>query len=51
MADIHTPVEKRLKRDINAKNEIRRDLEKRVSLVRRSSEKLKKCKNLQKTSR
>ena len=51
MVDIHTPVEKRLKRDINAKNEIRRDLEKRVSLVRRSSEKLKKCKNHQKTSR
>ncbi len=51
MADIHTPVEKRLKRDVNAKNEIRRDLEKRVSLVRRLSEKLKKCISHQKISR
>lgn len=51
MADIHTPVEKRLKRDINAKNEIRRDLEKSVSLVRRLSEKLKNCRNRGKISR
>ncbi len=45
MADKHTSVEKRLKRDITVKNEIRKDLEKRMSLIRRLSRKLRKCKN------
>ncbi len=45
MADKHTSAERRLKRDIIVKNEIRKDLEKRMSLIRRLSRKLRKCKN------
>ncbi len=45
MADIHTTVERRLKNDIIAKNIIRRDMEKIMFLIRRLSEKLRKCKN------
>ena len=51
MVDIHTTVERRLKKDVIAKNIIRRDMEKIMFLIRRLSEKLRKCKNNQKTSR
>lgn len=51
MADIHTTVERRLKKDIIAKNIIRRDLEKIMFLIRRLSEKLRKCRNHRNISR
>ena len=45
MADAHTLVERKLKQDINAKNKMRRDLEKSMSLIRQLNEKKRKCKN------
>ena len=51
MADEHTALERRLKTDINRKNRIRRDMKKSMSPIRCWTEKLARCKNLQRRSR
>jgi len=51
MIDTHTSVERILKIDITAKNEIRLELKKSAYLIRRLSEILRKCKNHGKISR
>ena len=51
MPRTHTPVERRLKADIIGKNIVRRDLERSTFLIRRSREKLRKCRNHRHASR